>query len=380
MRIALDAQLIATQPGYRSAGVSTYSLQLLRALGTLRREGATAHGFTAYVNDAALRIDGVELARTALPLDRPLPRILWEQTLLPWEARGAALLHGLVNVLPLAARVPGVVTVHDLAFLRAPESMPRVRRAYLARLCRASVAKAQRVIAVSAQTADDLHAFFGTPAGKIVVVPNGVDAAFAPGDVARAAEFRSSRSLPDRFLLFVGTLEPRKNLDGLVRAYARWCANAPDGVADVKLVIAGGKGWFYESIFAWVRSLGLEADVLFPGFVPAAELPDWYRAALAFVYPSHLEGFGLPVLEAMACGCPAVISTAPSLLEVAGDAALAVPPADEDALEHALHLVIEQESLRAELARRGLARAARFSWRRTALETLAVYEDLLRAG
>lgn len=377
--IALDAQLLSTTHGYRSAGVSTYSLHLLRALGVLRGEGVTVLTFRAYVNDPNVQIDGVDIIRSRLPLERPLPRIMWEQAALPRLARETALVHGLVNVLPLAATVPGVVTVHDLAFLRAPESMPGWRRTYLTALCRASVARARRVIAVSTQTADDLMRHFGTPAGKIAVVPNGVDAAFMPADPARAAAFRAARGLPERFVLFVGTLEPRKNLDGLLRAWARWRAQAPSDFADVRLVIAGGKGWFCDTIFAQARALRLEGQVLFPGFLPAEELPDWYRAALGFVYPSRFEGFGLPVLEAMACGTPVLTSTAPSLLEVAGGAALTAPPDDEAALADALRLLIEQESLRAELSRRGLARAALYSWRRTALETLAVYDSVIGA-
>ncbi len=380
MQIALNAQLVSTQQSYRSAGVSTYSLELLRALGRLRTEGQTAHEFTAYVGDEALALDGVTLVRGRLPLGvqfgaRPPARIVWEQTAFPLLARRADLLHGLVNVLPLAARVPGVVTVHDLAFVRAPETMPRVRRTYLTALCRASVARAARVVAVSRQTADDLLRFFGVPAARVAVVPNGVDARFGPASAEESTAFRRARGLPDRFLLYLGTLEPRKNLERLLTAYARWRADAPASQRDVKLLLAGGKGWYYTQIFAQVRALGLESAVLFPGFLPAAELPAWYAAALAFVYPSRFEGFGLPVLEAMACGTPVLTSTTPSLLEVAADAALTVPPDDEAALADALRLLVEQDALRAELSRRGRARAARYSWRRTAQETLAVYED-----
>jgi len=164
----------------------------------------------------------------------------------------------------------------------------------------------------------------------------------------------------------------------LVRAYARWRKACPEE-GDVALVLAGAKGWFYETIFAAVRELGLEEHVLFPGYIPSAELPDWYRAALAFVYPSRLEGFGLPVLEAMACGTPVVISRTPSLQEVAGDAGLAANAEDEAELADCLHQIVSQPALRAELGRRGLVRASHYSWERTARETLAVYDAAVGA-
>lgn len=378
MHVALDAQLIATDAGYRSAGVSAYSLNLLRALGRMRSTGATRHLFTAYVNARGFRTPGIDVVTSDLPLQRPLARILWEQTAFPIASVYADVAHGLVNVLPLARSGPGVVTVHDLAFVHAPETMPVLRRAYLTALCRASVARASRVIAVSTQTADDLMRTFGTPASRIVVVPNGVGAEFSPGTPGRAARYRGARGLPERFFLFVGTLEPRKNLVTLVRAWARWRAQSDASTADIKLVIAGGRGWYYQTLFDAVRALGQEQSILFPGFVSGDDLPDLYRSALALVYPSRLEGFGLPVLEAMASGLPAVISDTPSLAEVAGDAAIRVAPEDESALADALALLASQPALRDELSARGLDRSAGYSWRRTATETIEVYEQANR--
>lgn len=380
MRIAIDAQLISLRHGYRSAGVSSYSLNLLRALGHLHAQGETDYHFAGFVNDESVRVGGVDLIQAQLPLHRALARIAWEQTLFPVQARRFDLVHGLVNVLPLAWRGPSVVTVHDLAFLHAAETMPPVRRAYLTALCRASASQATRIVAVSTQTADDLMRSFGTPARRIVVVPNGVGGEFTPGAPDRAVAYRAARGLPPRFFLFVGTLEPRKNLEFLVSAYARWRSEAPPELAEIKLVIAGGRGWYYQTIFEKVRSLGQETNILFPGFVPADDLPDLYRSALALVYPSRLEGFGLPVLEAMACGLPVLVSRTPSLVEVAGDAGVTFGPDDAAGLVNCLHLAAGQESLRAELRARGLERAALFSWRRTAQETLAVYEQAVNSA
>jgi glycosyltransferase involved in cell wall biosynthesis len=280
-----------------------------------------------------------------------------------------------VNVLPLAAPCPGVVTVHDLAFVRTPETMRPVKRLYLTALCRASVRRAAHVIAVSQQTATDLQHCFGTPPARITVVHNGVAARFTPRRADELAAFRQQRGLPSRYLLYLGTLEPRKNLEHLVRAFAQWrtaTATMP-ATHDVKLVLAGAKGWYYTEIFRAVEALGLAEQVIFPGFIPGDELPDWYAAATAFVFPSRFEGFGLPVLEAMACGTPVVCSRAPGVSEVAGDAALTFPPHDVDALAAALEVVVNQPAARQELAKRGLAQAARFTWRRSAETTLAIY-------
>lgn len=380
MRVAIDAHLLSDQQSYRGAGVSNYSMELLRALGALAREeqapasGAPAE-LTAYLHAANFTAPGIQVVRSRLPLENPLARIAWEQSIFPLHLRRqrAGLVHGLVNVLPLAAPCPGVVTVHDLAFVRTPETMRPVKRLYLTALCRASVRRAAHVIAVSQQTATDLQHFFGTPPARITVVHNGVAARFTPRRAAEMAAFRQRRGLPARYLLYLGTLEPRKNLEQLVRAFAQWRAAAEDAAHDVKLVLAGAKGWYYAEIFRAVEALGLAEQVVFPGFIPGDELPDWYAAATAFVYPSVFEGFGLPVLEAMACGTPVVCSQAPGVSEVAGDAALTFRPNDGAALVAALELMVNQPAARQELAGRGLAQAARFTWQRSAAATLAIY-------
>ncbi len=378
MNVAINAQLISDQAGYRGAGVNNYGRQLLRALGQAALVGQTEHQFTAFVHAAGLQAPGVALVRSRLPLERPEARIIWEQGVLPLELarRKAQVVHGLVNVLPLATPVPGVVTVHDLSFVRTPQTLPPLKRAYLARLCAASVRRARAVIAVSRQTADDVAHYFGVPRGKLRVIHNGVAPEFAPEPRAAQAQFRAAKGLPARYLLYLGTLEPRKNLELLVRAFGRWRASAPAAAADVKLVLAGGKGWYYDTIFTEVSSLGLSGAVIFPGFIPSAELGDWYRGATAFVYPSRFEGFGLPVLEAMACGTPVICSDAASLREVAGAAALAVPAEDEHAWANAIHLLCDQPALAAALRVRGLEQAAKFSWQQSAQETIQVYNEV----
>lgn len=378
MNICLNAQLISDQSGYRGAGVNNYARQLLAALGEAVQNGSTAHRFTAFVHTPDLIIPGIELIVSGPLLERPAARIAWEQTALPLALarHGADAVHGLVNVLPLATRTPGVVTVHDLAFVRTPQHFPPLKRIYLTRLCAASVARARYVITVSRQTADDVMRCFGAPAAKVQVVYNGVSPAFTPVAEESSARFRHAKELPDRYFLYLGTLEPRKNLEMLIRAFARWRQVTGAAAEEVKLVLAGGKGWYYDTIFAQVTALGLTEAVLFPGFIPAEELPDWYRAAELFVYPSLLEGFGLPVLEAMACGVPVICSQAGSLLEVAGDAALTFAPDDEDGLTAALQSLAANSAQRDHLRKLGLAQAARFSWRWTAAQTIALYDRL----
>ena len=374
MHIAINAQLLNTEESYRGAGVSNYSQNLLTGLG--KEPGG--HRFTTFVSDPNFHAENVTLRRSRGFVAKPLARIAWEQTVLPLALKQmeADLVHGLVNVLPLATNLPGVVTVHDLSFVRMPEKLPPAKRFYLTRLCGASVAKARRVIAVSRQTADDLMDCFGVDAGKIEIVYNGVAENFHPGNAAETERFRISAGLPERFLLYLGTLEPRKNLARLIDGYARWRESDP-AAQGVALVLAGGKGWYYDEIFQRVRDRGLEDAVHFPGFIPGPQLSHWYRAAAAFVYPGLFEGFGLPVAEAMACGTPVICSDAASLLEVAGDAVLIFPAAETDGLVQALRTLFAQPEVGAELAQRGLARSGRFTWERAAQETLAVYTAAL---
>jgi len=274
------------------------------------------------------------------------------------------------------------VTVHDLSFLRYPNAFRPLNRLYLNLITKASTRRAACVIAVSESTRQDVITLCGVPGEKVVVIPNGVTEDFSPANPVEVAEFRRRKGLPERFILFLGTLEPRKNLVRLIDAYALWRQTAyPTGRGSSSsvpaLVIAGGKGWFYDQIFARVTKLGLTNDVLFPGFVPGEELPWFYRAAELFVYPSLFEGFGLPVLEALASGTPTITSAASSLPEVAGDAALLVNPEDTQSLADAMGQVLSNPALAAQLRADGPRQAKQFSWTRTAIATTAVYRKVL---
>ncbi len=375
-RVGLNAHLLSLTRTYRGAGINGYIYQLLRHLPAV---GAQSLQPVAYLHDARFEdVAGLVVRRSRWDTSGPWRRIAWEQTRLAILSRGLDLLHGLAFASPLACACPTVVTVHDLSFLRFPSAFRRFNRVYLSFITRISTRKATRVIAVSESTRQDVIALCGVPSGRVVVVPNGVAEDFGPADLAEVEGFRRHKGLPERFILSLGTLEPRKNITRLLEAYAFWLRElATDSQPVPALVIAGSKGWFYNTIFACVCDLGLTDRVIFPGFVPSEELPWWYRAAELFIYPSLYEGFGLPVLEAMACGTPTITSDISSLPEVAGDAALLVDPGDPQALATAIARVLTEPELAIAMRTAGLAQASRFSWKRTAAETIAVYRAAL---
>ncbi len=368
--VAINAHLLAGDASYRSAGIAAYIAQLLRYLPSAE---ATLR-YTVFLGQGQLP-EGVSLSvqRSAWPTRNPYARILWEQLALPWALRRAdvALLHAPAFVGPLLSFCPQVITVHDLSFLRYPALFKRGNRYYLSLFTRLACRRAAAVIAVSAFTAREVTALLGVPPARVYVVHHGVEPRFRPLPEEMAAHFRAEQGLPERFILHLGTLEPRKNLIALVQAFAL----LPD--PEVHLVLAGGKGWFYEDIFAEVARLGLQARVHFPGYVPAEMQELWYNAAHIFAYVSHYEGFGLPVLEALACGVPTLIGDAPALTEVAGDAALVAERTEPAAIAAGLQRLLDAPDLRAALRARGLARAAAFTWEATAQQTAAVYRQVL---
>lgn len=372
MRVGILSYLMHSGAGYRAAGVSIYTRSLLQALG----ESSGTHRYIAFRGLDSAPVPGVDSAISLLPTHHALLRIGWEQVAVPIEARRRHidLLHGTVNVVPIASMVPSVVTVHDLAFLRHPERFPASKVAYLRAAVAASVRRARRVIAVSATTARDLQELLGVSAERITVIYPGVDSSFRPRPPAEVEAFRREVFGGRPYVLFVGTLEPRKNIDVLIRAFA--AAKRDLGFPHV-LALVGGRGWMFESIFTLIADLGIERDVRSVDYVAQELLPLWYNGADLFVYPSVYEGFGLPVLEAMASGAPVITSSVGSMAEIAGDASLAVEPGSQELLQMAIGGLIQDPSRRDQLRAAGLARAADFGWRRAAAATVGVYESIM---
>ena len=373
IHVGVNAHLLSQDQSYRSAGIHWYIYNLLQHL----PEADPGVEYTVFLRDGGYpqRV-GLRTQPSDLPTHRPPVRFLWEQVVQPWAAcrTGLDLLHCPAFVGPLLGAVPFVVTVHDLSFRLFPEGFRGGNRTYLQILTAQSVRRARRVVAVSESTRQDLVRLYGLAPGRVDVVYNGVDAAFRPLPAGEVAAFRARKGLPERFLLFVGTLEPRKNIVRLLEAYARLTKPRSP------LMLVGGKGWFYDQVFLRVEELDLADEVSFVGYVPAEELPWWYNAAAAFVYPSLYEGFGLPALEAMACGTPVVTSTTSSLPEVVGQAGILVEPTDVAALTAALQRVLQEAALREQMRATGLARAARFSWPETATGTVRSYRRALETG
>jgi len=385
MLIGIDASRATAA---RRTGTETYSLCLIRNLIKLGSE----HRFRLYTNPVSgaksdvPEVSGPAPARLfwdgAAPANVELRAIafprLWTHLRLSVEmaSRSPDVLFVPAHVLPLIHPRRSVVTVHDLGYLAYPEAHRAGDRRYLDWSTRWNARRATVILADSAATRADLIRAYDVDGRKIRVIYLGRDELLAPvrDDQALAAA-RARCGIASRYLLYVGTLQPRKNLARVIEAFAR-LAGQP-AFSGVQLVLAGKRGWLYTDLFAHVERLGLAGRVLFPGYIADADLPALFSGALGFIFPSLYEGFGIPVLEAGACGVPVITSNTSSLPEVAGDAALLVDPHDVEAIAEAMYRLVTDEALRTELARRGLENVQRFSWEKCARETLAV---LVEAG
>jgi glycosyltransferase involved in cell wall biosynthesis len=366
IRVAIEASAVPA----RLTGAGVYVARLLAAMATrddLELEVFCAPGSAAVLGAPGLRLHPVAAARAGRP-----SRIAWTQLLAGRAARsaGADLLHGVHYELPLASRLPQVVTVHDLTLLTYPEWHEASKVRYFGWALRRAVRNARRVLCVSATSARDLAERLEVAPGRIDVTRLGTD--LRPAGEAEVAGLRRRLGLDGPYLLGLGTVEPRKDLPTLVRAFASLAGELPH-----RLVLAGLAGWGQGALAAAVAQSGVADRVLLTGYLPEADKAALFTGADVFAYPSRYEGFGLPVLEAMACGTPVVTTTGGSLPEVAGDAALLVDPGDPDALAAALAKLAGDPAARQAAAARGRTRAAAFTWERCAAETAAAYHRAL---
>ncbi|MFI5282404.1 MAG: glycosyltransferase family 4 protein [Candidatus Dormibacterales bacterium] len=358
LRIAVDGSGLV-RPW---AGVGVYTIQILRAMAVDRP-------------DARLTVFGPPGTFNHVPATafRSLPQTRFIGRHVQWPAAIRRMspdaYFGPAGALPLGdVGCPSVITVHDLAIYRNPKWFPGQQPLSTRLVVPRSVLRADVIIAVSENTARDVVEIFGVERSRITVIPHGVAPAFRPLGAQDLAEARARLHLPERFILFVGTIEPRKNLETLLEAWATM-RDRPD------LVVVGSWGWLYDSLRDRMDRLG-------PGFhhldsLDPAELPAVYNMARMVAHPAWYEGFGLPPLEAMACGTPVVVSDSSSLPEVVGDAGLVVAAGDPEAWREALERVLGETDLAAELRRKGILRAAQFSWSRAAGRTWRALDDAI---
>jgi glycosyltransferase involved in cell wall biosynthesis len=361
---------------HQRAGMGRYQASLAEALLTLRAP------LSAFVHDT-------EASQLNPPLS-DLPTLSAGLTLRRWRLRAAmsyfggpsmdrafpqvGLFHATDHLLPMLSHARSVFTLHDTAYLHFPEYYLPRNRIFLRIMIPRFLRRAERVIVVSEHTRGDAIRFYDLDPDRIHVIPEGVDERFTRDtDAETVSTIRERYGVPDRFILHVGTIQPRKNLTTLLEAFAALHARHPD----VGLVIAGANGWLFEGFFERLRRSGLEDRVTLTGQIPDEDLPGLYRSAEIFAYPSVYEGFGLPPLEAMACGVPVVCSNASSLPEVVGDAGILLDPLDVGGWVAALDGLLGDAQLRADLAARGPARARRFTWDAAAKQTLEVYRSVL---
>ena len=373
--IGLNAHLLSLKQSYRSAGISWYIYNLLINLPTANPN----HLYTAFLSDRQFQTKGhknIITQHSRWPTTKPLLRIAWEQTMLPLilAKQKINLLHAMAFVAPVVMPCPFVITIYDLSFLHYPKAFKTINRFYLSTFTRHSTKQAKAIITISESTRQDVIKAFNIAPHKVHTIYCGVDNSFKPLATAQINAFKAKHGLPDKFIFRLGTIEPRKNVEGVIKAYAAW--KAKDKQVP-KLVIAGGKGWYYQQVFDLIETLNLTDSVIFPGYLPQQDLPLWYNAATLFVYPSFFEGFGLPVVEAMACGTPVITSNISSLPEVAGESALLINPTDINALSEAMQTVWYTPNLAQTMRQQGFIQAAKFSWAKAAAQTAQIYQQTL---
>lgn len=367
MRIGIDASTIGTQGGPR-----TYVLNLIESLLKIDKENE----YVLFYNSEEHSGKFPKAREVVVPFSNPATRLLREHLLMAYHYKRECLdiIHNPKSAISLLKPCKTVVTIFDLIPVTNPETEKWMARIYWKVQIPTAARHADFVITSSEFAKREIIRRYGTSEERIKVIPIAYNNYCRPMDPGREAdEVRRKYSIPDSYILYVGTIQPRKNIDTLVKAYSKLVKTK--GVTH-KLVITGRKGWLYGPLFELIKSEGMEQNVIFTGFVPDEELPYIYSSAELFVYLSLFEGFGIPPLEAMACGVPVICSNTTSLPEVVGDAGILEAPLDQEGIEKSMLTVLESPSLRREMQDKGFLQAKKFSWERTARETLRIYEEV----
>jgi len=375
MRIGIDATALPPQP----VGAGNYIIQLIRALASLKVNDEFVI-FAQQRGHALINLPENDNFKWITLKDRnPGSRLIWEQSLFPRliKKSGVDLLHSLHYTRPIILPCASVVTFHDMTLFLYPELHTRAKRLFFPQAIRASARLADALTADSECTRQDAIRILGIQPGKITTTQLGVDPAFRPiNDTMARGKIAEKYDLPERFILYVGLIEPRKNLPMLINAYKRLI----DGGENYKLVLVGSYGWMYEELLRQINNLDLEEMIHFTGYVSQEDLPLVYNLSSLFVYPTIYEGFGLPALEAMACGVPVITTDVSSLPEIIGKAGMLVPVNNVEALYGAMIAVLGDEDLRREMTNKGILRAAKFTWEQTAKLTFQVYQQVMRTS
>lgn len=377
VRIGIDVTAALTQGG----GIGRYVRELTRALAAA--DNTTTYKLFTAKPPATFPVPDplpqtTNFTHKPAPIDESWLYRLWYRARLPLPVQMVTgkldLFHSPDFVLPpVAGNIPTLLTVHDLSFVHYPHVYEERLVTYLNKVVPWSVKRATHILADSQATKDDLVRIYDTPDEKVSVLYSGVSDDFQPvSSDKKLAAVRKKYHLGSKpFVLTVGTVQPRKNYEMLVRAFAKLDS-------DVTLAIAGGKGWLERGLSAEIATHNLQKRVKLLGFVDDADLPALYSAATLFVMPSLYEGFGIPILEAMACGVPIISSDSSSLPEVVGDAGILLPSDDETAWMTAMRDLLHDASRRANMVGKGAIRAHKFTWQRAAIQLQSIYQNLLQ--
>lgn len=372
MRIGINALLLSAGSNYRRTGVSRYIESLLMHLG----DEAGSDELIAYVDRSVDRpMPSVEFRRTPIDVQRPPVRIAWELGPLTIQARRDRLdvFHGALHVVPPGLKCPAAVTIHDLAFMRYPSQVTAKRYHYLKRMIGNAARRSEAVIVPSRATGRDVTELMGVNPDKITVIPLGVGPEFRPASPDEISRVRQRYGLSTQYVLALGTIEPRKNLPRLITAMSHLQAEIEED-----LVVAGPTGWLTDEVEQAIARSGLGGRIKRPGYIEDGDLVPLYSGATVVAMPSLYEGFGLPVLEAMATGAAVVTSNVSSLPEVAGEGAVLVDPLSVESIAAGIRSLVEDTAMRAKLTECAMERARQFTWSRTARETMAVYRSIGR--